>query len=429
MPLDPANSSSRPEELPPLRHLPPLRQLQRALRDTTEWLTRECARLNREAPGGDEAIAEGAEWWLAPAVATMHGIAPLLSSKLWLSAPPRWQTFIHAQREHTAARHFRLAALLEQVDQAARRAGIVVQALKGAALHELQIYAPGMRPMADIDLLIRPAELERASQLLLQLGYQVLYDSRRERTFGPQQAGTVRPFGEHRDNPVKIELHTHIAERLPVQEVDITAALAMPAAEPGLHYYASLSALMLHLLLHAAGNMRAHSLRFIQLHDIASLAGRLAVGEWQRLLTSQGAPRWWLFAPLAMVERYYSGSVPRWVMQQTANECPAMLRYAADRHRLSDVSLSRLRMTFFAGFEWSHSARDGLRFVSNRTWPSTQTRTEMAGYVASHAWASQSEWYRASPPARALRWVLHRPARVATLGLLQTACRAEHDAE
>ena len=41
---------------------------------------------------------------------------------------------------------------------------------------------------------------------------------------------------------------------------------------PGLNPYPSTAALLLHLLLHAAGNMRAHCLRQIQLHDIAALA-------------------------------------------------------------------------------------------------------------------------------------------------------------
>ena len=356
----------------------------------------------------------------------MHGIAPLLSSRPWHSAPPGWQPYLRAQRDHTAARHFRLAAMLQKLDQAARRAGLVIQALKGAALHEVQLYAPGMRPMADIDLLLRPCDLERASQLLQPLGYRVVYDSRRERTFAPAQAGSFHPLGEHRDNPVKIELHTHIAERLPVREVDITTELALPAAEPGLHYYASLPALMLHLLLHAAGNMRAHALRFIQLHDIAALSPRLTDGEWACVIEGHRARRWWLYAPLAMIERYHGGSIPRWVMQWAASSCPAMLRYAADRHTLSDVSLSRLRMTFFAGFEWSRSARDGLRFVTNRAWPSAQTRKETAAYVAAHAWASHSDWYRASPPRRALRWIVRRPVRVATLSLLQAACITEH---
>jgi hypothetical protein len=416
MPLDPAHPSRRPRELPALR------PLQRALRATTEWLARECACLNSGAPGAPGASAE---WWLASAVATMHGIAPLLSFRPWHSAPPGWQPFLQAQRDHTAARHLRLIALLEQIDQQARRAGLVVQALKGAALHQLQIYTPGMRPMADIDLLIRPSDLERASQLVQLLGYRVLYDSRRERTFAPPQAATFNPLGEHRDNPVKIELHTRIAERLPVREVDITAALTLSAAEPGLHYYASLPPLMLHLLLHAAGNMRAHALRFVQLQDIAQLAPRLTDGDWERVLANRTTPRWWLHAPLTIVERYHGAAIPRWVMQQAASTCPAMLRYAADRHTLSDVSLSRLRMTFFAGFEWCRSAPDSLRFVTNRTWPSAQTRREMAEYVASHAWASRSDWYRASLPARAVHWVLRRPARVATLSLLHAARLAE----
>ncbi len=413
MPLDPAHPSRCPRELPPLR------TLQRALRDTTEWLAHECAGQNCGAPGAH------AEWWLASAVAVMHGIAPLLSFRPWHSAPLGWQPFLQAQRDHTAARHLRLIALLQQIDQRARRAGLVVQALKGAALHELQIYTPGMRPMADIDLLIRPSDLQRASQLMQQLGYRVLYDSRRERTFAPQQTATFNPLGEHRDNPVKVELHTRIAERLPVREIDITVALTSSADEPGLHYYASLSALMLHLLLHAAGNMRAHALRFIQLQDIAQLSPRLSDGDWGCVLENRRTPCWWLYAPLMMVERYHGGTIPRWVMQRAASTCPAMLRYTADRHTLSDVSLSRLRMTFFAGFEWCRSAPDSLRFITNRTWPSAQTRREMAAYVASHAWASRSDWYRASTPGRAMRWVLRRPARVATLSLLQAARLAE----
>ena len=48
---------------------------------------------------------------------------------------------------------------------------------------------------------------------------------------------------------------------------------------------------MRHLLLHAAGNMRAHALRLVQLHDIALLAPRLDAAAWERLLDTPESRR------------------------------------------------------------------------------------------------------------------------------------------
>ena len=44
---------------------------------------------------------------------------------------------------------------------------------------------------------------------------------------------------------------------------------------------------MMHLLLHAAGNMRARALRLIQLHDIARLAQAFGSGDWKELLAAR----------------------------------------------------------------------------------------------------------------------------------------------
>ena len=40
-------------------------------------------------------------------------------------------------------------------------------ALKGAALHELHVYAPGERPMADVDLLVSESSLAASVAMLL----------------------------------------------------------------------------------------------------------------------------------------------------------------------------------------------------------------------------------------------------------------------
>ena len=76
---------------------------------------------------------------------------------------------------------------------------------------------------------------------------------------GPAKA--PQGIGEHIGNSIKIELHGLVAEPLPVDRVDITSRLAPVPLLDGTQGYRNRAALMAHLLLHAAGNMRAHALR------------------------------------------------------------------------------------------------------------------------------------------------------------------------
>ncbi len=401
--------------------LPSLRRLQCSLRKVTELLARCVA--GTAAPVAATGAWDATDWRIAPAVAAMHGIAPLLSRKSWQGSPPGWQRFLDEQQQHTGARHQRLVRLLTQIDHAARGLELGALALKGVALHDLGIYAPGMRPMADIDLLVRRSDLNQAHRLMAEIGYHVLCNTRREQIFAPAQTATFHAFGEHRDNPIKIELHTHIAERLPIREVDITGLLMPTAARPGVQTYDLLSALMSHLLLHAAGNLRFHALRCLHLHDLASLAPRLQQADWRRVLQDGERLAWWIYPPLALVERYYPLAIPRWLLDQAARSCPRVLRRMGNGCALADVSLSRLRMTFFAGAAWCRSPQDLLQFVSARVWPSPQARSEIAAQAASNAWASGSGWYGMSFPRRALRWIVVRPGRIATLHSIRAAYR------
>ncbi len=114
------------------------------------------------------------------------------------------------------------------------------------------------------------------------IGYVEAFTTHRHRVYEPRDKRAPRGFGEHVDNPLKIEVHTVVAEALPVRKVDITARLWPGRSEAGLNAYPDLAALLLHLLLHAAGNMRAHALRQIQLHDIAAVAPLLCAGRLAR---------------------------------------------------------------------------------------------------------------------------------------------------
>src|SRR6202040_324271 len=151
-------------------------------------------------------------------------------------------------------------------------------------------------------------------RVLEECGYEPAFANYRHQVFQPRSGNIPARtrLGEHVDNPVKIEVHTRIAERLPVTAQDITQFLFPMAAHDGLNAYPSMVSLMMHLLLHAAGNIRARALRLIQLHDIALLAARFVPSDWEELLATQpeGQSLWWALPPLMLTASYYPARIP-----------------------------------------------------------------------------------------------------------------------
>src|SRR6185312_1466344 len=144
--------------------IPPLAAVQAALHCVTETLARALGDLAAGPPGWDDL-----EWRLAPAVAAMHGISPLLAGALSWQGPPQWTSFLADKRRHTLLRQQRIEELLRTIDERSRSAGIAIVALKGAALQMAGVYAAGERPMADIDMLVHPADAETAVAVILAL--------------------------------------------------------------------------------------------------------------------------------------------------------------------------------------------------------------------------------------------------------------------
>src|SRR4029453_11669750 len=119
-------------------------------------------------------------------------------------------------RAQMLARDLRAGKILVQLDAVLSAAGIAFVPLKGSALRALRLYESGERPQSDIDLLIEPCDLASCSAPLAALGYEFAYATRRHDVFAPSGHAASPSFGEHADNPFKIELHTRIAEPLPV---------------------------------------------------------------------------------------------------------------------------------------------------------------------------------------------------------------------
>lgn len=394
--------------------LPPLRSIRAGLCRATEALAAELAQPSGTTPDWDTL-----QWRLAMAAAAAHGVSPLMDGRPgWRHV--EWMRFLAGQRDHVERRHRRIIDLLRRLDAAARAAGIALVPLKGAALHALGFYAPGERPMADIDLLVHPDEAPRAAVLLQALGYEVSFAQWKHQVFKPIDEVPVAALGEHRDTPINIELHTRIHERLPMTRVDITATVYPAHARPGLNAYPSHAALMAHLLLHAAGNACGRSLRLMHLNDISLLATRMTAHDWDALWHVAGGP-WWALPPLRLVARYYRHAVPEAVLARLRRDCPLPLRMLARRWRLSAVSCSELWLHGLAGIEWCRSPGEALRYLYRRVRPSEEDRRERADMVRTQLWLQGQRWVTTSQVRRILVLLTRPMPRMDTLYVVRAA--------
>ena len=113
---------------------------------------------------------QGPEFWTSLTdEAEYHGVAPLLEPIISAFARDdpetvpddvRWAFVALAHRHRRAA--LAREACVDNLLEAFATVGIPVILLKGAALSHLIYSAPKLRPMVDVDLLINPADVERA---------------------------------------------------------------------------------------------------------------------------------------------------------------------------------------------------------------------------------------------------------------------------
>jgi hypothetical protein len=398
--------------------LPPPKVLHGALRKITERLAAELVRPTDFAPDWSDF-----EWHLARAVAALHGISPLLSTRLKWEGPPGWRPFLQEQRAHVAHRQRRFEQLLSQLDARSREQGLALVGLKGTALHALGLYSAGDRPMADIDLLVQPRDAQRAGGILQSLGFHESFANWKHKVFVPEGRDTHADMGEHSLNHLKIELHEHIAEILPLRATDVTDSVFPPQPHPGLNAYPSYAALMIHLLIHAASAMAYRALRLLHLHDIALVSSRMSDSDWDELLR-QGAStdgHWWALPPLQLTGRYYDGSVPTHVLAALSNHCQWTLRRIARHQSLADVSLSYLWIEAFPGIGWSRSVAEVMEYVASRVRPSKEMLHLRKVMFDTQIGISHSQWGRLSQRQRMLRWVMSRQARAETMHAVRSA--------
>jgi len=241
-------------------------------------------------------------------VCLAHGVAPLLHSQLRDAEhedTPRI-AWLRNQHEHNTRRVYLLRGELRAILLRFAAQGVEVMPMKGIAVAELLYSDPGARPMNDLDLLVKPNQLEWAGRVLAELGYERVFAGWKHVKFLKSGNRTVADAScEHPDNPRPVEVHPRCVEQIRDFEADLTdtvwttACEGTVAGEPALTM--APDAQWLYTLAHATHHILLNNFRLIQLVDLRRLLP--LVGNAAGALGTLDARA--TVAPLALLHRYF----------------------------------------------------------------------------------------------------------------------------
>lgn len=253
-----------------------------------------------------------AAWQTFQLASRVHGVAPLLRKKLaavpWLDE--FGQTWLDEQYQLNGQRLARMQTELQEILALFNRRQIPLLPLKGSVLAPLYYPDPAMRPMADLDVLIRPADFAASARLLVELGYrQETVHWKHTEFCKPDNRRVVSTTGEHPDNPRKLELHLHCRETFGGPTVELTELMWANAAPGTLLGQPALlprpEALWLHLLVHATYHMWQGKGRLIHLYDLARLVPHLDNPQpWLEAVDGR-----FTYPALALLKKYFPAAV------------------------------------------------------------------------------------------------------------------------
>lgn len=263
------------------------------------WLTEPCPTDPGWAPS---------QWQMFKKVCRVHGVAPLLHEKLrqaaWLE--PDLKAWLAEQYQFNARRLAKMHQELDDILRLFQQNSVPVMPLKGSVLSANVYKNPAWRPMADLDILVRPDDFERSTNLLKQLGYEPEVAHWKHTEFiKPDNRTVVSKTVEHPDNPRGVELHRYCRETFAGPTVDLTGVMWDSAQFGPLRgqsvMLASPELLWLHLVIHATYHAWQGRGRLIHLVDLAYLTPQL--GSLQPLLERVGAR--FTYPALKLLDKYF----------------------------------------------------------------------------------------------------------------------------
>jgi hypothetical protein len=217
------------------------------------------------------AAAGTIDWDVLLALAAAMGVAPLVYRTLRHARGVTPEPVMAALRRYyaeTAASNLRQSYRLENVLRTLAERSIPAMLLKGAALLRLVYRDPGLRPMRDVDLLVRHGDLQRGIDALMACGLLPVQPGREEeykRDPHHHWVPCVTP-----DGSLVVELHYALVPRGgPVEPVieDVWQRAQFAAGNTVSVLLPSPADLLLHLCIHSSIDALAYRLR--SLCDVA----------------------------------------------------------------------------------------------------------------------------------------------------------------
>ena len=284
------------------------------------------------------------DWRYLQDAAHRQGVTPLLYD--WLTRHPEVAVDpLDRAMLHDAywANHFRnrlLLAELARVREAARRLGLDLMPLKGARLAPDYYPAPALRPLCDLDFLVRPEHLQRVGELLSSIGYRQVEKPGTYIDASALDAGSSEhSFAADADGfDAQIEYRAVALELTSLQLTDldpvVTAALRAYTADAWARARSTRMTpedLLLHVTTHLAA--RHVDFRLIWLHDIARLIAGEPELDWTYVVRTSArlraaAP---VGAALQAAERWVGAAVPPEIVAQLHDAARTRPWLAIDR--------------------------------------------------------------------------------------------------
>ena len=289
----------------------------------------------------------------------------------------------------------------------------------------------GERPMADIDLLVRPADAQRAAESA----------GSARATRKPRRPGNTRFSSLHSRDMPRSGSRSAAGGRarglsgqgrvcIPASRKDATDRDAITGVVFPLASQARDSipiprrnALLLHLLLHAAGNMcgRRIAAHASARHCAARRKGDArGLGRDSRALRPRPQALWWALPPLELLNRYQPGAgTGRQCWRRCVPACPWALRRLCRRANLAQMSYASLAISAFPGAGLVHLAARTAALCAAAHPPGSPNSSAARRVNAAEQWAVQKSWPTCRRGAAYSIGLFGRPPRQASMYIVQ----------